>query len=147
MPLRSTVSNLAAAPAPGALPTAPAPRLARRPGAYVPPANAPDLLAPDGAEEQATAPATEVAASAAPAAEKPARKPRKPRTPKVVASKPSPANADAQATRKLLLEVEGQLVELRAQVQKATERFQPRFDRLRARHAELSAALAQQLTQ
>ena len=148
MPLRSTVSSLASteatpAAAPATTPAA-APRLARRPGLYKPPAESVDLTTGPGTDDDLPFGGADTAAPAElPAAPK-VRKARKPRAPKAVVDAPSD---DLKATRKLLTGVEADILELRAQIQKAAARYQPKLDKLLARHAELSAFLAQHLGQ
>ena len=142
MALRSTVSSLSKPAAEGEMPAAPAPRLSRRPGMYTPPANAVDILATDD-EDHTEAPESEAPKAVEPA---PAPKVRKPRAqkPKPVAT--TTTSDDAKAARKLITDVEMEMLDLRAQMDKALARFQPKIERLQARHAELSAALVKALT-
>lgn len=163
MPLRSTVSSLGKSVEPGEMPAAPAPRLGRRPGIYKSPPGAVDILSPDDKPELQEAsepvPTESVASTPTPQASK-VKAARKPRAPKAVApngsSKPrqtldtscfTGVSADAKATRALIGQVEGDMIDLRAQMQKALAKFQPKLERLQARHAELSTVLVKQLTQ
>lgn len=126
------------------MPAAPAPRLSRRPGMYAPPANAVDILASDNEDHTDTpepVPTETVQPTPSPQASK-ARKPRAPKAKPAVAA----ASDDAKAARKLITDVEMEMLDLRAQMDKALARFQPKIERLQARHAELSAALVKALT-
>lgn len=134
MPLRSAISTFAAAP--GVATTAPAstvtseeffagkaaPELVRNPG----------IKAPAVSEIEAPAP-------------KPARKPRTAKPAPVVAARLAAA-PDVKAVRALLTGVESDMLEVKNKMDKAMEKFQPRLERLRVRHAELSAELTRALT-
>lgn len=142
MALRSTVSSLSKTAPEGEMPAAPAPRLTRRPGIYTPPANAVDIFAPDDEDHtDASEPVPTETVQPTPAPK--ARKPRAPKAKPVIT--PAQIGDDVKAARKLLTDVEAQILELRGQMNKALDRFQPKLDRLQARHAELSAALAKAL--
>lgn len=132
MPLRSAVSSLAVT---GAVPAATtdeetffnageSTRLSRSPGVH-----------------EAAKPTAALPAAPAPAAAP--KKPRKPRAPKAVQSA---ARSDVAATRALVQDVEARIQEVRGQMNKAIDKFQPKLDALRKRHAELSAALVDALT-
>jgi len=147
MALRSNVSSLSSPAPEGEMPAAPAPRLSRRPGMYKSPPGAVDVLSSDEADHEEaseptpTEPTPPLATVAKPKA---ARKPRAVKTKMKVAGL---VDGDAKATRTLINQVEGDLLDLQVHMQKAVARFQPKRDRLLARHAELSATLAKQLTQ
>lgn len=145
MALRSSVSSLRSNPAEGEMPAAPAPRLGRRPGLAAP-GSAAQVAHSEPVEEAPEQPAAPQ--PPAPVEAKP-KATRKPRTPKPATAGPvaSFVSADVKATRALLGQVEGDIVDLRAQMQKALARFQPKLERLQARHAELSSALVKQLAQ
>lgn len=134
MPLHSSISAMAAAPAAAASSVTSeeffagkaAPVLERHPGVQAP-------AAPTGALPKAPAP--RAAASKAP---------RKPKTAKPVT--PSPLMDDVRATRVLLAAVEKDMQVLQEKAQAAVAKFAPRREKLQARYVELSAQLAKALT-
>lgn len=160
MALHSSVNKLADKETPEKAPSTITrrPNLGRRPGIYKPVEEPASPLVDDDDDsvepiaKSAVAPDPEDTAEAQEPAEAvaPAKVKRKRRTKEEMAAAGTPrslklAVTDSDSLRKQLRQLEGDLLDLRMQIDKATARFAPKLEKLRAKHAELSAQLADSL--